>query len=99
MLKDARWRSSRDGIPFALSADDISIPKVCPVLGLRLKTSRGRAGPCSPSLDRIVPERGYVPSNVIVVSHRANEIRRDATVKELRMLYQFYRKACAGRRS
>ena len=41
---------------------------------------------CSPSLDRIVPDRGYVPGNVRVVSDRANRLKGDRNLEELRRL-------------
>ena len=37
----------------------------------------------SPSLDRIVPELGYVTSNVRVISWRANAIKRNACADEI----------------
>lgn len=90
MVQDARKRARKRGLPFALTPDDIHIPKRCPVLGIPLKFNPGRAGPDSPSLDRLVPQKGYVPGNVIVVSQRANELRRDATLNELRRIVRFY---------
>ena len=38
----------------------------------------------SPNLDRIFPKKGYVPGNVRVISQRANRIKSDATVEEMR---------------
>jgi hypothetical protein len=85
-----RRRARRDGIPFNLEPEDLKIPKRCPVLGLPLRRSSGRAAPNSPSVDRIIPRKGYVRGNVIVVSQRANELKRDATAAELRKLAKFY---------
>jgi hypothetical protein len=59
----------------------------CPVLGIPLDRSPRDN---TPSLDRIIPARGYVPSNVIVVSLRANQIKGDATVRELLAIARFY---------
>ena len=44
----------------------------------------------SPSLDRIVPELGYIPSNVVVISYKANAIKRNATPQEIRRVADFY---------
>jgi hypothetical protein len=91
MLVAARHRAKRAGVPFDLTVDDITIPARCPILGLRLsKSQTGRVQPTSPSLDRIVPERGYVRGNVVVVSSRANTLKRDATPAELRALAVYY---------
>ena len=62
----------------------------CPLLGLRLNwdygTKEGRILQASPSLDRFDNTAGYIPDNVWIISHRANTIKRDASLEELRML-------------
>lgn len=59
------------------------IPTRCPALGIPLFTGRGRHGPNSPTVDRIVPELGYTKGNVVVLSHKANRLKGDATLPEL----------------
>lgn len=44
------------------------------------------ARPASPSLDKIIPSLGYVPGNVRIISARANLLKNDATVDELRAI-------------
>ncbi len=51
----------------------------------------GRQGPSSPTIDRIDNTRGYTKDNVLVVSHRANSIKSDATLDELEAIVSFYR--------
>ncbi len=46
----------------------------------------------SPSLDRIIPEKGYVKGNVIVVSNKANVIKNNATPEEIIAVGEFYKK-------
>ena len=46
----------------------------------------------SPSLDRIIPKKGYVEGNVIIVSDLANRIKADATLDEIKKVVEFYRK-------
>lgn len=91
LLSAAKQRAKRKGIPFAITEKDVTVPSCCPVLGIPLSVMEGR-GPHdgSPSLDRIRPELGYVPGNVIVVSWRVNRTRYDASVKELRLIADFY---------
>ena len=89
LLSKAKNRAKEQGIPFLLTKADIVIPNNCPVLGIPLQPSEGRAAG-SPSLDRVIPELGYVPGNVVVISRRANELKRDATVDELVKLAEFY---------
>ena len=83
LLSAARYRAKRKGVPFNLTYRDIVIPKRCPILGIALQ--RGLEGGLdnSPSLDRIVPRRGYVRGNVRVISNRANRIKSDSTPEEL----------------
>jgi hypothetical protein len=90
MLVRARSRAKAKGVPFDVSVGDITIPKRCPVLNLPLRVSDGYADDQSPELDRVVPSRGYVRGNVVVVSRRANRIKNDATVKELQQVASFY---------
>lgn len=68
------------------------VPTHCPILGLPLYVMKGTkgGGPNSPSLDKIEPSRGYVPGNVIVISNRANRLKSDASVEELRAIASFY---------
>lgn len=40
----------------------------------------------SPSLDRLDSSKGYVKGNVRVISKRANQLKNNATVEEMRMV-------------
>jgi hypothetical protein len=91
MVRNARNRARKAGVPFNITKDDIVIPSHCPVLGIPLFPRVGRGGgDNSPSLDKIKPELGYVPGNIIVVSFKANRIKSDATIRELRDVASFY---------
>ncbi|MDM0006464.1 hypothetical protein QTI51_09510 [Variovorax sp. J22G73] len=90
LLKSSKYRAKKNGLRHTLTLTDIHVPTHCPVLGLRLRPSSGRAGPNSPSLDRINPRRGYVPGNVVVVSWRVNELKKNATLAEMRNVAAFY---------
>lgn len=82
----AKQRSKRMGLEFTIEKSDIVIPENCPVLGMRLNVEeRGRMRPDSPSLDKIDPKKGYVPGNVWVISWRANRMKSDASLEELRL--------------
>jgi hypothetical protein len=92
LFQGARARAKRAGLPFTITRKDIIIPSHCPILGIPLFKVTGKqgGGDNSPSLDRIRPELGYVPGNVIVISMRANRIKSDATIQELRDIASFY---------
>lgn len=86
----ARTRARRNSIIFTIKIEDIDIPSICPILNIELKINltTGRAKDNSPSLDRINPSLGYIPSNILVISHRANTIKGDSTIEELRLMLE-----------
>lgn len=65
--------------------EDIVIPTHCPILGMPLAFTEGESD-WSPSLDRIDPTKGYVRSNVQILSWRANQLKRNASLEELEQL-------------
>lgn len=83
----ARFRANKKGIPFSIAISDIVIPRRCPILGIPMIHNTMSA----PSLDRIRPEEGYVPGNIVVMSRRANYLKSDATIKELEAVVRFLR--------
>lgn len=79
----AKRRAKQRGLPFSLLRSEVSIPPVCPVLGIPLITGHQRSAH-SPSLDRIVPAHGYVRGNVRVISDRANRLKGNRNLTQLR---------------
>ena len=92
LLSSAKKRAKRDGVPFELTEEDIQIPIKCPVLGIKLVIAKGTVSGNSITLDRIVGKKGYVKSNVLVVSQKANTIKNNATILELNRVARFYKK-------
>jgi hypothetical protein len=45
----------------------------------------------SPTLDRTIPDLGYVPGNIDIISQRANVIKNDATPEEVQMVADYMR--------
>jgi len=86
------WKSVKGRCPSSdITPDDLRIPAVCPVLGIPLRQEfSGKRSDATPSVDRIEPAKGYVKGNVVVVSWRANRLKGDATLAELRQLATFY---------
>jgi hypothetical protein len=90
LLKNAKARAKRYGVPFTITLDDIDIPKRCPILEIQIHPSNdGKVKPQSPSIDRIVPELGYVPGNIRVVSHRANTLKSNMDVETLKKIINY----------
>lgn len=92
LLTTVKTRAKQQGLPFNLTIHDISIPERCPVLGIELRKNNRSFADSSPSLDKIIPSKGYIKGNVVIISNRANCIKRDATVDELCKLADFYTK-------
>ena len=93
MWRGAKERARKLGLPIDLKLTDIVVPPVCPVFGTPLVSGTG-GFPCpdSPSLDRIIPALGYVRSNVRVISHRANTLKRDGTIEEFEKIINYMKK-------
>jgi hypothetical protein len=90
MLNRARMRSRLKGFEFNITIEDVVIPEFCPVLGLKLLIGDYRPRhPQLASLDRIDNSKGYVKGNVRVISNRANELKRDASLEEIRAIKSY----------
>lgn len=87
----AKKRAKLKGLPFSILQSDITIPNFCPVLGLKLSPGNHNRHAASPTLDRIAPALGYVPGNVRVISHRANQLKNDATTYEIERVLRYMR--------
>lgn len=87
IIMNIKSTCKRFGIPFDLTVDDIAMPKVCPYLGIPLKMRDGEARTDNTmSIDRVDPDEGYVRGNIIVVSWRANRLKNDAKLWELKAI-------------
>lgn len=68
----------------------LELPDVCPALGIPLDYGpKGVRNDTSPSLDRLIPTLGYVPGNVVVLSWRANRIKNDGSMEEVKRIYEY----------
>lgn len=76
----AKQRANIKGLEFSIVPEDIVFPEVCPILGQPLK----RLTRYAPSIDRKDSTKGYTKENVWVISRRANLMKNDATVEDLR---------------
>ncbi len=91
-LNNIKHRAKKKGLPFDLTLDDLIFPDECPVLGIPIKARSGKFSDNSPSVDRVVPDLGYVRGNVEVISYRANRIKCHATWDELDRIVRYIEK-------
>lgn len=88
-LNNARTRAKRDSVPFDLTKEYLlSIATdCCPIFNIPFEwgvsgKGHGNAKFNGPTLDRILPELGYIEGNVAFISYRANRIKDNGTMKE-----------------
>lgn len=84
--KNAKNRALSKGIPFDIEIDDIIIPDVCPLLGtplIRGDHKRWEHPENTISIDKIIPEKGYIKGNVRIISSLANTMKNNATKEQL----------------
>lgn len=91
---NAKERAKRDGVPFDIDFIDIVVPMRCPLLDIPLFVGSRQEHDNSPSIDKIIPSRGYVKGNIRVISHRANSIKRDASLEEMETLVNNWKALC-----
>ena len=88
-LSSARSRSKQKKVAFDLDKEYLEsiMTSLCPVFGIILSWGVFGQGHTekhnSPSLDRIIPELGYIKGNVVFISGLANTIKQDVTEEEL----------------
>lgn len=92
VLNSAKSRAKKNNLPFNLDIDDIVLPEVCPILGIKLEFNKGVCKDNSYSIDKIDPNPGYVKGNIQIISFRANRMKSNATLEEVEMLYKYLMK-------
>ncbi len=93
---NARVRAAEAKVPFEITADYLEqiFPddSLCPVFQTPMSWGTMAERANAPTIDRIIPAKGYVEGNIVFVSYRANRIKNDSNIHELKMLVEFYSK-------
>jgi hypothetical protein len=89
MWYSAKARAKKKNLSFSLKLQDIVVPEVCPVLGIKLIKGNRKQHFDSPTLDRKIPELGYTKENTEVISYRANLLKSNASVQELQKVLEY----------
>lgn len=82
----AKSRAKREGVAFNLEHSDIIIPPLCPVFNVPFILGDTH---WTPSIGRIDPTKGYVKGNIMIICNRANRLKNDATLEELKMIFDY----------
>lgn len=88
LLNAAKARARSKNLEFNIDVSDIVVPQFCPLLGIPVFINEGKkvCKPNSPSLDRIDSTKGYIKGNVWVISLKANTMKSNATLEEMKTL-------------
>jgi hypothetical protein len=89
--------AKRKGIAFDadyMKTLELAPPLTCICCGITLDYKMGRsmgkgALPDAPSIDKVIPELGYVPGNVNIICWRCNRLKNNGTATELRAVADY----------
>jgi hypothetical protein len=92
----ARSRATKGNYPFSIEQEDVKELVIgldyCPALGTKINWEADKLEDNSPTLDKIVPELGYVKGNIAVISNKANKIKTNATADDIGKVYSWLKK-------
>ena len=96
MLSNSKIRAKAKKLPHNITSDDIREvwPKdnICPVLKkpFEMGFKSGKTKSMAPSLDKIIPSKGYTKGNIVVISDIVNRLKSDASLEDLKKIINFY---------
>jgi len=84
LLRKAKYRAKKDNLNFTITLNDVknAMSDICPLLEIKMNINKNTVKDDSFTLDKILPEKGYVEGNIIVISHKANRSKSNATIEE-----------------
>jgi hypothetical protein len=85
--------AKKRNIPFDLTVSQLyslSWPVTCPILNIPLRFNKGLVQDNSYSIDRIDNSKGYSIDNIIIISYKANRLKNNGTIEELKLIQEFY---------
>jgi hypothetical protein len=92
-LSAAKTRSRLTNVDFDLTLEYLFeiYPKdeMCPILKVSFVWGTRKDKEFSPSIDRMIPEKGYVKGNVKFICYKANRIKSDSTIDILQKLIRY----------
>lgn len=101
-LNSLRRRAKLTGKDFTLTKEDMLelMTPTCPVLGIELNygilNAKTKTAWDSPSVDRIDNDKGYIKSNVVIVSNYVNRVKYSLSLEEIQTvlpkMVEFYKR-------
>lgn len=90
LFHSAKKRAKLGNLPFNITKEDIVFGDFCPVFGTKFVYDANAHCSISPSLDKIIPSKGYVKGNICVISFRANHIKSNVSLEDFQKLTRWY---------
>lgn len=76
LYRSSKDRARQHNIPHTISPDDIIVPETCPICNTEMRPAKNGGGSSiSPTLDKVIPEIGYVQGNIAVICKRCNSTK------------------------
>ncbi len=89
----AKIRAKKFNVPFKIIRQDLidmfPADNLCPVLKVPFVWGTKNNKELSPSLDRMIPELGYIKGNIKFISYKANRIKNDSNIEILKNLIKY----------
>lgn len=86
--RGARHRAKKSGVPCTISVgwliDFLAGGALCAYCGVACRPGSRHEVATSITLDRLIPDLGYVPSNLVLACHRCNRKKGSLTLEEMR---------------
>ena len=100
MLSNAKIRAKQKNLPFDIDIEYLKsiypIDHMCPALNIPFQRGyideNKKNNDYAPSLDRIIPEKGYVKGNLVFVCNIVNKVKSDSSMEILEKVLNFYKK-------
>lgn len=93
LFNSAKQRATKKNRQFNLTIDDLKfiwpVDNKCPVFGFELEWNEAGFRDTSPSIDRKDSTKGYTLDNVQIISWKANRIKADSSLEDLRTVLNF----------
>ena len=88
-----RHRAKQNNVPFEITLQDLidmfPFDNLCPILNFPFIWGTQSSKELSPSVDRMIPSKGYVKGNINFISYKANRIKSDSTLEILEKIIKY----------
>ena len=90
LVQQIKRQATHKGLEFNLTVDDIDWVEICPILDYKLDYfSVGGRKSETVSFDRKDPNVGYIKGNVFIISNRANSVKSDMSLEQIKRLLNY----------